>query len=230
MNLCPSPKVMVVLLMTALAVPIAAEQIFGTDTPLPASIISTTAAEVAAEVREQATGDKALLRRQRRQYWQAIDQYRNLVRDGVKGLVAPTPNDAESIEAYIRGDVVKAQGSGAQASSVTQASSLLVQNLSETDRHLLRWYSKTNTCPVSLKGYIPGFYELCLTVTKDAAKQPRVGLLNDLQTTRAHSGAPKATTKLRLEMLKQAYDRTNRRTDIAVPGRPTSSSAASTAE
>ncbi|MDD5026526.1 MAG: hypothetical protein PHH13_04100 [Candidatus Peribacteraceae bacterium] len=230
MNLCSRSKVVVVLLMTALAVPIAAEQFTGADTQASLSATSVPAI-TAAEVREQATADKVLLRRQRRQYWQAIDQYQNLVRDGAEGLVAPALNDAASIKAYINGDVTKeVQADSAQTSSAPQASSLLVDNLSETDRHLLRWYSKTNTCPVSLKGYLPGFYELCLTVTKDASKEPRVGLLNDLQTTRAHSGAPKPTTKLRLEMLKEAYDRTNRRTDMAVPGRPTSSSTASVEE
>ncbi|MFH0769946.1 MAG: hypothetical protein V1926_01060 [Candidatus Peregrinibacteria bacterium] len=224
----PRTRFVIAALLALLSIPLAGGNLFQwhQSADLGGSVLT---------VRDQAATDRAMLRRQQRQYWQAIDVYRNQMRDGVKGLVPPTVDDYDSIMKYLL-DTDHAAAAVSSASSVSSAprsaerevgssssSAVMMrsEDLDETQRHLLRNYSKAGTCPESLKNYVPGFYELCLSVTKDAAKETRVGLTSDLQWVRQQRTIKPTSLKFRLEMLQEAYDSTNRRTDLKVPNRPT---------
>ena len=84
-------------------------------------------------------------------------------------------------------------------------SSLQTQDLSDHDRLILRWYEQARTCPITLKNYLPGFYELCLSlVGKGAAPDPIHGMLNDLANLKQKRAAPKPTLNLRREIFGKA--------------------------
>lgn len=84
-------------------------------------------------------------------------------------------------------------------------SSLETEDLSDRDRLLLRRYERARTCPMTLKNYLPGFYELCLSlVGKSAAPEPIRGMLNDLANLKQKRAAPKPTLNLRREIFEKA--------------------------
>jgi len=175
------------------------------------------------------------VRRQTRQYWQAIETYQNRVRAGEEGLTPPSVDDYQSILQYLRA-MPSAQEESTFSSSASEegtvhpaatnveentVSSLTVQELSNQDRLLLRRYVRANSCPESLVNYLPGFYDLCNAMAKDAVQEPRVGLINvnqQLHSVQYKDVLPK-TLKARLQMIEQSLDRSNRRTDLPVPMR-----------
>jgi len=172
------------------------------------------------ELKQKALEDRVRVRRQQRQYWQAIDIIQDRRAEG-EDVTVPDVNDYDGIMRILELDSETEDSSEKmhEAAPQQQASSLMVEELGENDRHLLRKYSKASSCPESLKDYIPGFYELCLSVTKNAVRTPRVGLISENIQLRSMNAAPPATLKLRLQMIQEAYDSTNRREDVA-PLRP----------
>ncbi len=169
--------------------------------------------------------DRVRIRKQTREFWQAMKIYQNRVRDGAKDLVPPDMNDYQSILDYLRGTRPQVQPKESEEHSSAPAdeqavSSLQIEDLGENERHLLRRYQKSMSCPETLKDYgLQGFYELCLSVTKNPAGTPRIGLLNPRQWINREKEVKPASLKLRLEMVEQALDRSNRR-ESTEPGRP----------
>jgi len=192
------------------------------------------------DLRFEALEDRVNVRRRTRQYWQAIEVYQNRVRDGETDLIPPTVDDYQSILWYLReesdeseeaeeseeADTSAELNTGEPEESVVHeaaptASSDVTQQMNERDRHLLRRYVKANMCPERLKDYLPGFYDLCNAMAKDAQKEPRQGLVNLNQQLKsaARKNVLPNTIKSRLQMMEQALDRSTRRTDLPKPMR-----------
>lgn len=207
-------RLVTVALVAVLATPLAVEVFTGTGGE-PGLLTSSI-----MQARENALQGRASARRKQRQYWMAIEAFQMRVREGEQGLVPPNINDYNSILEYL-GEGEEEAPPEVERASAPQTSSMDSQSLSDSDRLLLRRYSRANSCPESLKNYIPGFYELCLSVTRDASPEPRVGLINENVQLHSKVSPPPATLKLRLQMLQEAYDRTGCRTDGSMPLRPT---------
>ncbi|MBU0767117.1 hypothetical protein KKF55_05075 [Patescibacteria group bacterium] len=232
-------KLIVTMLMGILTAPLAAN-IFLTDREeagnLSSSIVDVKDAVSMRRDTARAIQDRTRDRLQQRQYWSAMKVYQNMLRDGVEGMTPPDVNDYQSILLYLEGDKNVAAASelvhsAAEDEDVIEevveeevedipTSSLMVEDLGMEQRHLLRRYERANNCPESLKNYwLEGFYELCLSVTKAPTTEPRRGLMNVMEWLRGRNAAPAPTMKLRMQMLEQALDRSNRR-ESEEPGRP----------
>ncbi|MBI3336407.1 hypothetical protein HYZ98_02470 [Candidatus Peregrinibacteria bacterium] len=78
------------------------------------------------------------------------------------------------------------------------------ESLEPNEKALLRRYRRARVCPESLKQYLPGFYELCISlVAKEEPPAMREGMLNDLATVKMRGAAPEATLKLRQAQWKE---------------------------
>ena len=166
---------------------------------------------------------RASQRKQQREYWNAMKKYQYRIRDGEEGLVPPDVNDYQSILFYIRDKQLPAQSKEEVHGSAGEegVSSLQVEELGEKERHLLRRYQRANNCPDTLVNYgLAGFYNLCKSVTKNPTTKARRGLLNPRQWMNRDKKSSAPTMKLRMQMLKQALDRSNRKENTS-PGRPT---------
>lgn len=207
---------------------------------ISSSLVNVKDATVMRRDTARAIQDRTRDRLQQRQYWAAMEVYQNMARDGAEGLVPPDVNDYESILEYLKDDKNVAAGServhAAAEDEVevadeeevidevddTPTSTLMLEDIGIEERHLLRRYQRANNCPESLKTYwLDGFYDLCISVTKDPTTEPRRGLLNLNEWMRGRYSAPAPSMKLRMQMLEQALDRSNRRDSEEQPGRPT---------
>ncbi len=155
------------------------------------------------------------LRLQRRAYFQAIDRCTDLRRMD-STVTCPDFNQ----ESYELRAAAPAEPEEVHASA--PVSTITMQDLSDREESLLRRYIKTRACPESLKTFaLQGFYELCLSLVGD--KTPPVGLISDRALLRSQNAGEPATMELRMRMLEEARDPSTKRTDIAVPQRPTTS-------
>ena len=233
-------RLIALLLMGILAAPLAANVFLVVREErgdLQSSIVNVKDAQVMKRDTARAMQDRARDRLQQRQYWDAMEVYQNLLRDGVEDIEPPDVNDYQSIMEYLKWDDKQVAAServhaaAEDEESVVEVvdeevediptSSLMVEDLGMEQRHLLRRYERANNCPETLRNYwLNGFYELCLSVTKAPTTEPRRGLLNVMEWLRGRTAAPAPTMKLRMQMLKQALDRSNRR-ESTEPGRPT---------
>jgi len=173
--------------------------------------------------RAGAIKNRAMQRKQQREYWEAMKLYQYRIRDGEEGLTPPEVNDYQSILFYLRNEQIPAQPKEEVHGSAEEkgVSSLQVEDLGEKERHLLRRYQRANNCPSTLANYgLAGFFELCKSVTKNPTTQSRRGLLNPWQWVNRDKKSAAPTMKLRMEMLNQALDRSNRKENTS-PGRPT---------
>ncbi|PIR48617.1 hypothetical protein COU80_02815 [Candidatus Peregrinibacteria bacterium CG10_big_fil_rev_8_21_14_0_10_55_24] len=199
---------------------------------LPGALVSSVTSQ--EDLRTEALQDRVRVRRQTRQYWQAIEAYQNRVRAGEEGLTPPSVDDYQSILQYLRAMPSAQEDTSSPApegeathpaatddSEDDTVSSLTAQELSDQDRLLLRRYVRANSCPESLKNYLPGFFDLCNAMAQDAAKEPRVGLVNvnqQLHSVQYRDILPN-TLKARLQMIQQSLNRSSRRTDLPTPMR-----------
>lgn len=185
--------------------------------------------EAIGDIRDQVykyqSGQRQLLRRA---YSLAIEDYRERLKRGEKDAVKPDINDPSTFQEFLIGEKAT-QKSGKEVSdtgSVHAAPSeinvLGTENLTSRQRMLLRNYTRASSCPPSMERILPGFHALCKgLVGKDAAGELPQGFENDLKATRHRSMEPKSM-KLRIKMIEQARDRSNRRTDTQGPLRPKS--------
>ena len=216
-------KLITAVLLMIMSAPLAADLIMAGKNggEVKSDLLDTANLESKTPERTAAIKDRARFRKQTREFWQAMKDYQHRTNAGEKGLTPPDINDYQSILFYTKGEESKAGEEADLKSSAPQASSLTTDDLGEKERHLLRRYQKANSCPDTLKSYgLEGFYELCLTVTKNPTGEARQGLLNPQQWISEQKDIKPATLKLRLEMLDQALDRSNRR-ESTKPGRPT---------
>src|SRR3989344_2999220 len=117
----------------------------------------------------------------------------------------PDINDPVLYEAFethvLQIDATEDSEEGEAHPAAPSTSSLQTDDLSDRDRLMLRRYERARTCPTTLKDYLPGFYELCLSlVGKSAAPDPIRGMLNDLANLKQKKAAPMPTLKLRREL------------------------------
>lgn len=170
-------------------------------------------------------------REQKRMYFRMVDRCRNdshvsaddafctlyteaetrclaTLRDRRNNTACPDINDPALLKAFKtlvlqQEDTEPMEEHTAASEEVT--SSLQTADLSDRDRLLLRRYERARTCPTTLKNYLPGFYELCLSlVGKNAAPEPIRGMLNDLANLKQKRAAPKPTLNLRREIFGKA--------------------------
>lgn len=163
------------------------------------------------DLRQAVHSDAARVHLQRRAYDAAVERCAELIKRG-EDVVCPDFNNPASFNTY-----VVPEATHPSAPSTAQTDTL--------DNHakiLLRRYTKAGFCPQSLHDfYLAGFYELCRSlvgvgVTSDYIR----GFSSDIEgLSRMKASAP-ATLKLRLKMLEQANDRSNRRADVSGPARP----------
>jgi hypothetical protein len=170
----------------------------------------------AEELRQSAIGDRSRLRAQRRLYWQVIER----MESGTVDIDKPDINDTDSLM-----DAMKDPVEEVHEAAPAPVSSLITNQLNTQDRGLLRRYSRAGFCPVSLQNFrIPGFYQLCVSLVGSAVKaKPVTGLLNhnaNLYRMLRPSAPNIGRFKLRMQMMQEANDRSNRRSSGVLPGRP----------
>jgi hypothetical protein len=67
-----------------------------------------------------------------------------------------------------------------QVHAAVDAKPLSARDLSREDEQILRHYVRAKTCPSTLQDYLPGFFELCLSIVGEGAnREPIVGMLSD---------------------------------------------------
>jgi len=92
---------------------------------------------------------------------------------------------------------------GFSTTPVVEVPLLNRRELRSKDRSLLRRFARVGVCPETLQDYLPGFYELCLSIVKDSPRSKiRMGLLNEKA---AQGGsAPLPSLRLRFETFGKA--------------------------
>ncbi|MDA1292958.1 MAG: hypothetical protein O3A81_04230 [bacterium] len=203
-------RLMMGLLVGIIAVPITSTALFIRQDIQPQDISIE-------EIRESALGDRSRLRAQRRLYWQVIER----MESGNITIQKPDINDTATLHNAME-DPVEEVVEVAPPEETTLTS----RNLNTQDRGLLRRYTRAGFCPDSLQSFrIPGFYQLCVAlVGSSVKKEPVVGLLNHnaaLYRTLRPSAPNVGGFKMRMQMLQEARDSSNRRDSGVLPSRPT---------
>lgn len=171
----------------------------------------------AEELHRSALGDRSRLRAQRRLYWQVIER----MESGEIDIEKPDINDTQTLVEALHKEETAETAETEDSEELT----LTARNLNTQDRGLLRRYTRAGFCPESLESFrVPGFYQLCVSLVGAAVKkEPVVGLLNhNAALYRAlRPSAPNVSAfKLRMQMMQEAGDRSNRRDSGVLPGRP----------
>ena len=215
MNRLPNAvqRLMIALLVSMMAVPAASPALFLRNEQV------TTGSDAIIEINKQALQDRSKLRRQRRAYWRAIEHYETQ-RRYTDDIAKPDINDPASIERTLATDRAPQH-----VEQETDVSSLTTDQLRASDRSLLRRYTRAGTCPETLRKLpIAGFYELCRQLVGESAKSdPVVGLLNHsayIYRKLRPASSTQPSFKLRMQMMKEAFDRSNRRESVPY-ARPT---------
>lgn len=150
------------LALFAAAFPLVTSQTF--DASLTGSTVAVVPHELAAENRDN-------YRQERRDYADAIDLCQKLRADG-KDVTCPDINDRAGILYLLQNHENLPQHG---AATETGAVVLHVSDLTPYQFNLIRWYQRINTCPDTMKDYLPGFYDLCVSMLN-----PRPMLLQGL--------------------------------------------------
>jgi hypothetical protein len=217
-----SSRAVTALLIAIISVPLSSQAIFRSQDDDGTKFEDI--GDIREEVYEYQSGQRQLLRRA---YSRAIEDYRERLKRGEKDAVKPDINDPSTFKDFLVGDEHAAAISSSARSAAASADdseivrSQSTEDLSTRQRMLLRNYTRAGSCPASMESVLPGFHALCRGIVgKDASKKLPQGMDNDLKTVRHKSIGP-ATIKLRMEMMRQARDPSNRRKDMQGPQRPT---------
>lgn len=98
----------------------------------------------------------------RRAYYEALERCRQHMRDDPTA-VCPDMNDAKGLRPYLKAETTK-------AAEAPRAKGLSIADLSQQDERMLKRYQRSARCPEALNNYLPGLYELCISIiAKDAA-------------------------------------------------------------
>lgn len=82
-------------------------------------------------------------------------------RDGVvEGMVCPDVNDTKAVKVFLND--APAEHAAAPVQDI-----LRLNDLSSEDRELLDRYTGRGACPMRLRTFMPGFYELCQSIVVD---------------------------------------------------------------
>lgn len=105
---------------------------------------------------EAAADNRDNYRQERRDYARAIELCQRLIAGG-KDVACPDVNDKAGIAYFLKNhENMPSTGSGSTGTTILNLSDLKIHDL-----NLMRWYQRINTCPETMKDYMPGFYELC---------------------------------------------------------------------
>ncbi|UPA22282.1 hypothetical protein K8942_04495 [Candidatus Peribacteria bacterium] len=124
-----------------------------TDTALAASLVAGTT------IQEKALANYRFYRDNRRDFQVARDLCEELQANG-KDITCPDVNDLSGIQIFLK------THENEKAVTVTGTGKVVLtkEDLTTFDVNQLRRFQRINTCPESLKDYLPGFYELCQSV------------------------------------------------------------------
>jgi hypothetical protein len=68
---------------------------------------------------------------------------------------------------------------------------LTVDDLTEHQKSLLRWYQRTGSCAMGLNQLVPGFYELCVSIIGPRGENGRIqGIITDKASIKMKRAAP----------------------------------------
>lgn len=171
---------------------------------------SATTGVSAEDIEKQALYERVRLRAEQRMHWSAIEDY-NKQQEAEEGASTGDP--------LLDGEVTLQRP--ATVTGITGT-----ENIDPQGRALLRRYARAGYCPDSLKrSSIPNFYEMCRKlVGEDASPTFTKGFLNDsIKVRRAVDNLSIPQFKLRMQMLEQARDSSNRREDGNTYLRPSAS-------
>lgn len=202
-----SHRVLTALVLMAVALPVTGQAVFRVD---------------AAE--SPARSDAAEWRAQRRAYARAVDEYRKRVHAGETDAVMPDINDIETYRAYLAPDAPAYTEPDPKRRNPREGVERYfssVDELTDRQRLILRRQTRAKNCPPKMEDVFPGFLELCRSmVGEEVTEELPQGLGNESPLVR-RPVIEKPTLNLRLEMLRQARDRSNRRPDMFRRPRPT---------
>ena len=210
-------RIFVALMVGIIAVPVTSTALFLRNEQISED------GDTILEINKRAYEDQTKLRRQRRAYWRAIEHFSDQKRHG-NDIEKPDINDLDSVDKTLGTNLEEVEEVHTSADEIT---SLTTNDLSSQDRRMLRRYTRANMCPTTLKNFpIEGFYELCISIVGEEKvyDKPRTGLLNHSayiyrKLRRQQPNMP--SFKLRMQMMEEALDKSNRREDGVGPGRPT---------
>ncbi|MEK7590926.1 MAG: hypothetical protein AAB489_01830 [Patescibacteria group bacterium] len=150
----------------------------------------------------------------RHDYYEAMEMYRERLKDGEKDLPKPDVNNQTTVDFYFgRATLEEAVHAASPKAAVKDATTAVLANetISKEDRALLRRYERAGYCPESLKNYVAGFYDLCTSLAgRKLRSAPRTGILNDLVRIKSARNVLPKTLDSRLEMLRQAREGSKR--------------------
>lgn len=172
------------------------------------ALIGSNSRESMAEIQKAAKEDSAARRERSRDFYEATRRYLERTKRGEENIPVPKANDPKSVEFYFE---EKHEAAPTPKPKMPSTLQLSVKQVSEQDRLLLRRYERAGTCPESLKEYIAGFYELCVSLAgKRFHGATRTGIINDLVRSRTQNKVLPKTLNSRLEMIRQAKEGTKR--------------------
>lgn len=124
------------------------------------------------DIYNSARNDAARVRTMRRNYWKAVDIYKDLVRVGFDDmeLSPPNVNDVDSISFYINEEYLLKAAAPTSEEELAEGHTPKEQYdaLTETYRDLLDGYMTYQYCPLTLKQFhLSGFYELCTKLLEE---------------------------------------------------------------
>lgn len=214
-----SSRAVTALLIAIISIPLSSQAIFRSQDDDGQQFEAM--GDIREDVYEYQAGERQMLRRA---YSLAIEAYREKLADGIADAVKPDINDPFTFAEFLTEGKQIAKVSAPEPDQVHAAArnseTLGTDELSSRNRMLLRTYTRAGSCPASMERILPGFHTLCKNVVgKDVDEELPVGIENDLKALR-HRDIEPMSMKLRIKMIEQAKDRSNRRTDMQGPMRP----------
>ncbi|TSC57369.1 MAG: hypothetical protein Greene041662_971 [Candidatus Peregrinibacteria bacterium Greene0416_62] len=216
-----SSRAVTALLVAIISIPLSSQAIFRSQDDDGKQFEAL--GDIRDQVYEYQSGQRQMLRRA---YSQAIEAYREKLASGIADAVKPDINDPTTFAEFLTegrqiAKVVTPETEKVHAAATAKGVMLGTEDLSGRQRMLLRNYTRAGSCPASMERILPGFHTLCKSVVgRDAEDELPVGIENDLKALRHRNLEPKSM-KLRIKMIEQARDRSNRRPDTQGPMRPT---------
>ncbi len=128
----------------------------GSDLSLAASTLSRGA------IRQQALENVQDYRANRRDFQKSRELCQELQAQG-SDVTCPDVNDAAGIYTFL-----STHKNADPVAVDTEKNILSMSDLNAFQTNLMRRYQKIHTCPETMKGYLPGFYELCQSLLTPA--------------------------------------------------------------
>lgn len=220
-----SSRAVTALLVAIISIPLSSQAIFRSQDDDGRQFEAI--GDIREDVYEYQAGDRKMLRRA---YSLAIVAYREKLRLGIVDALKPDINDPSTFKEFLSAveggkQIVPVRTKVPTAvdapHSAANEETLGTDELSRSQRMLLRNYTRAESCPASMEKVLPGFHALCKSIVgDDASDELPTGIETDLKALR-YRGLEPTSLKLRLKMIEQANDRSTRRTGLPVPMRPT---------